>query len=432
MTTQELQAISKDTQKFVLKIMSEFPTLSINELTGLIQSRGKKISQEEVTQIIQGISPSKNWQRAEENEIQEEILKYVWTLETQILFLFPTKQKETSTADFNQIRLQNKQSKAPKDLIRHIQSLLMVEGKNLARFRKLQKEFSYQNDLDSNTQAIWAVRILVPQISLNSITNLNSLTNSLIDELRSKFPNVAENSGKTLPRIVERFIEKYIPKTYSDQRLKELISSYQSILNSYKNSQSSEISTQCESLDQGKVFKDIIENLKSVQEEIRQSHEGGFLSKLFAGKIKNREGLIEKIGDAIESFTELNEQNLRSQKLSNEKALLLQKVQSEHDALLIAKSQLENDLFSINEKLNTEEEKNTTSCKELNLTTESLEKAHEKIAMLQQKIDELTSASEKSESLKTDLATAKNIAISLYSRINKLKTEILRQEKASA
>ena len=153
MPTQEIQTVTKDTQKIVLKTICENPTCTLEELNLMLKSSIKKITQDEILQIIHSISPNKNWHRANQEDIQKEILEYVWVLETQVLFLFPTKQKETTIAEFNQIRLQNKQSKAPKDLIRHIQTILSVDGKNLAKFRRFQKELSIQSDIDINIQA---------------------------------------------------------------------------------------------------------------------------------------------------------------------------------------------------------------------------------------------------------------------------------------
>src|SRR3989338_6379030 len=161
MATQEIQTVTKETQKIVLKAICEFPTLTIEELSLLLKSRMSKISQDEIIQVIHGIAPNKNWHRANQDDVQKELLNYIWTLENQILFLLPTKQKETTIAEFNQLRLQNKQPKVPKDIIRHLQAVLIVDGKNLARFRKFQKDLSIQNELDINVQAGWLIRILL-------------------------------------------------------------------------------------------------------------------------------------------------------------------------------------------------------------------------------------------------------------------------------
>ena len=168
MPIQEIQTLTKETQKTVLKTICESPTLSIEELTLLLKSKIKNITQEEVLQVIHSISPNKNWHRATADDVQKEILNYLWTLEAQILFLLPTKQKETTIAEFNQIRLQNKQSKASKDLIRHLQTLLSVESKNLSKFRKFQKDLSVQNDLDMNIQAAWLSRTILANLNIKS------------------------------------------------------------------------------------------------------------------------------------------------------------------------------------------------------------------------------------------------------------------------
>ena len=94
MPIQEIQTLTKETQKTVLKTICESPTLSIEELTLLLKSKIKNITQEEVLQVIHSISPNKNWHRATADDVQKEILNYLWTLEAQILFLLPTKQKK--------------------------------------------------------------------------------------------------------------------------------------------------------------------------------------------------------------------------------------------------------------------------------------------------------------------------------------------------
>lgn len=429
MTTQELKMVNKDTQKSILKAISEFPSLKPEELFLIIKNTNKNITQEEVLQVIHGTNPTKNWQKLSEEEIQNELLRYVWILETQILFLFPAKQKETSVAEFNQIRLQNNQSKASKDLIRHIQSLLMVEAKNLSKFRKFQKDHSIQNDLDPNTQAMWATRLIISSIKINSVSSANELSSLLISEFKERFPELSNKVGKTLQRICERFTEKYFPKSISDMALKELISSYQDTYNTYKKISEGEIPTSSESQDQNKVVKGLVEKLQNIQTEIKESHEGGFLSKLFSGQVKNREGIIQKINEVINSLNEITEQNSKVSKVNNEKLLVVQKLQSDYEALILLKSQLENDLHSINEKLNASEERNTSLAKEQHLVTESLEKAHEKIADLQQKLEVTSGQSEKSDSLKQELSTAKDISLKLYTRINKLKSDLLKQDK---
>jgi len=428
-TQEQPQILNKETQKIVLKTLCEFPATSIEELASLLQSRGKKLSQEELNQAVYSISPTKNWQKASEEEIQEEILNYVWTLENQILFLFPAKQKETSVAEFNHVRLQNKQCKAQKDIIRHLQTLLHVESKNLGKFRKFQKELTLQNDVDANTHAIWAVRLALASVSLNQISNINELSSILIEKVKEKYPTTAENVGKTLQRITEKLVEKYFPKGISDNKLKELISLYQSTFNKNKQLSEGELNTPQESQDQNKLIKSIKDKLNKAKEELNQTSEGGFLSKLFSGKVKNREGIIEKLTEVIESLDELNDQESKASRSINEKVLIVQKLQSDYEAILIVKSQIENESALLNDKLITSENKSTNLTKELTLNTESLEKAHEKIASLQQKIDELSSLPEKADSLKEELNSAKSIAISLHTRISKLKSEVLRQEK---
>lgn len=430
MTTQELKTVNKDTQKFVLKMISDSPALKVEELYLLIKNSSKNITQDEISQVIQGISPNKNWQKFSEEEVQDELLKYIWTLETQILFLFPTKQKETTVAEFNQIRLQNNQSKASKDLIKHIQSSLGVEAKSLSKFRKLQKDLSFQSDSDLNAQSMWAVRLIVTSLDMSSVSSTSELSSLISSQFKEKFPELSSKVGKTLQRICEKFIEKYFPKSASESKLKDLVSSYKEIYTTYKKMSEGEIPTSPEAQDQSKLIKTIIEKLKNVQVEINNSHEGGFLSKLFSGQVKNREGLIEKINEVISSLNEVTEQNTKASKANNEKLLVVQKLQSDYESLVILKAQIENDLHSINEKLNVSEERNTTLSKELHLTTESLEKAHEKIADLQQKLDTASNLSEKTGSIKEELAAAKDISLRLYARINKLKSELLKQDKS--
>lgn len=429
MATQELKMVNKDIQRSILKMLSESPALKLEELYLLIKNSNKNITQEEITQVIHGISPTKNWQKSSEEEVQDELLKYIWTLETQILFLFPVKQKETSVAEFNQIRLQNNQSKASKDLIRHIQSLLMVEAKNLSKFRKFQKDHALQDELDPNAQAMWAIRLIIGSIKTESISSASELSSLLISQLKENFPELSTKVGKTLQRICERFTEKYIPKSISDTKLKELVSSYQETYNTYKKMSEGEIATNPEVQDQNKAIKNIIEKLQNIQTEIKESHEGGFLSKLFSGQVKNREGIIQKINEVVNSLNEVTEQSNKTSKANNEKLLLVQKLQSDHEALILLKSQLENDLHCMNEKLNASEERNTSLTKEQHLTTESLEKSHEKIADLQQKLETASSQTEKTDSLRQELSTAKDISLKLYARINKLKLDLLKQDK---
>ena len=225
MATQELKMVNKDTQRFILKMLSESPALKLEDLYLHIKNSNKNITQEEITQVIHGINPTKNWQNVSEEEVQDELLKYIWTLETQILFLFPVKQKETSVAEFNQIRLQNNQPKASKDLIRHMQSLLMVEAKNLSKFRKFQKDHSTQEDLDPNTQTMWAVRLIISSIKIESVSSGSELSSVLINKLKENFPELTNKVGKTLQRICERFTEKYFPKSISNVAYNQLLHS---------------------------------------------------------------------------------------------------------------------------------------------------------------------------------------------------------------
>ncbi len=429
LSTQDQQTINKDNQKFVLKILCEIPSTKIEDLLPLLQSRGKKITKEELDQVIFSIAPTKNWQKASEEETQQEILNYVWTLENQILFLFPTKQKETSVADFNQIRLQNKQVKAPKDIIRQVQTLLHLEGKNLSRFRKFQKDLSLQTEVDVTIIAMWAARLALASIKQDQITNKNDLSNLLVKSLKENYTAASEKVGRTLQRICEKLVEKYFPTNISEEKLKELISLYQSTFNAAKSHSDIDTSIPEETCDQAKLIETIIEKLKLVQEDINQSTEGGFLSKLFAGKIKNKEEIIGKINESIESLNEVSDQSFKITKSINEKSLILQKLQSDYEALLLTKSHLENDLNSLSDKYTNLENKNSSLNSELTNSTEALEKAHEKIAALQQKSEELSLLPQKNNSLSDELKDAKTIALSLYSRINKLKSEILKQEK---
>ena len=427
MTTQEVQTITKEIQKIVLKTIAESPTSTSEELTILLKTRGVKVSQDEVLQVIHSISPNKNWHRATQEEVQKEILDYVWTLEAQILFLLPAKQKETTIAEFNQIRLQNKQSKAPKDLIRHIQTLLAVENKNLGKFRKYEKDLLIQNDVDGNTLTAWSLRLLLGSINVDSITNVYELSNLLIEELKEKFPMVHEKAGKTTQRIFERFVEKYFPKNILESKLKESIINYQSIYNTYKQGAETELSSQNESHSHNKTIQNIVEQLKEVQEIVLESHEGGTLSKLFTIKIKNKEGVIKKIDEVINSLNEITDLNYKTNKISNEKLLLVQKLQSDYENIVLLKSQLENDLYNLKEKFTALEEKNANIEKELQNKTESLEKAHEKIASLQQKINGIPELDARANMLREELNIAKDIALRLYLRVNKIKVDLLKQ-----
>ncbi len=426
MPTQEIQTVTKETQKIVLKIICEFPTSTVEELMHLLQEREKKISQEEILQVLHSIAPNKNWHRASEEDILKEVLDYIWTLEAQTLFLLPTKQKETTIAEFNQARLQNKQSKVPKDLIRHLQSLLMLEGKNLAKFRKFEKELVVQNELDINIQAMWLPRIILSNIPVNEISEVQELSSLLANQFREKFPAITEKVSKTVQRICERFAEKYFPKNVSSQKLKELISEYQRIYHTYKKGVETEISGQSDFKDQNKIIQGIIEELQEAKEIINESHEGGFLSKLFTGKVKNKEGVTKKIDNVIESLNQINDLNNKTTKIGNEKILLIQKLQSDYENMVFVKSQLENDLYNLNEKLNGVEEKNSNMEKDLHDKSDSLEKAHEKIAVLQQKSDSIPELEAKTSLFKEDLNTSKELALRLYQRLNRIKADLFR------
>lgn len=427
MPVQETQTVTKETQKAVLKVICESPALTTEELTILLKSRGSKISQEEVMQVLHSISPNKNWHRASQDDVQREILEFLWTLEVQIFFLLPTKQKETTVAEFNQIRLQNKQSKVPKDIIRHLQSLLTVDGKNLTKFRKFQKDLSLQNDLDANIQAMWLARRILADLNISSITTYQDLSTLIANQLREKFPSVAEKVGKTLQRICEKFVEKYFPKNLSDNKLKELTTFYQTIFHNYKKGADVESQTQSEFHDQNKFIQNIIQQLQEAQEIISESHEGGFLSKLFTGKVKNKEGVIKKIDEAINSLNQICEINNKTTRTSGEKILLFQKLQSDYENIVLVKSQLENDLYNLKEKIDHLEEKVSSSEKDLHDRAESLEKAHEKIAALGQKIDLIPELEAKANMLREELNTAKDISLRLYRRIIKIKSDLLRQ-----
>jgi len=354
---QETQTITKETQKAVLKVICESPTLTIEELSTLLKSRGNKISQEEILQVLHSISPSKNWHRATQEDVQKEVLEYLWTLEAQILFLLPTKQKETTIAEFNQIRLQNKQSKVLKDIIRHLQSILTVDGKNLAKFRKFQKDLSFQNDIDINIQTSWLIRRITSDLNITLVTSCQNLPTLIANQLRERFPTISEKAGKTLQRICEKFVEKYFPKNISENKLKEIVTSYQTIFHNYKKGSETETSTQSEFYDQNKLTQNIIETLYEVQNIVKESHEGGALSKLFAGKLRNKEGIIKKIDEVINSLNQVCELSNKSNKVSNEKTLLVQKLQSDYENIVLVKSQLENDLYTQKEKIAQLEEK---------------------------------------------------------------------------
>ncbi|MBI2995579.1 MAG: hypothetical protein HYY52_02595 [Candidatus Melainabacteria bacterium] len=427
MLTQEIQPITKDAQKNVLKVICESPTLAVEELALSLKSRGKEILQEEILQVIYSISPNKNWHRATQEDILKEILEYLWTLESQILFLLPTKQKETTIVEFNQIRLQNKQSKVSKDLIRHLQSLLMVEGKNLAKFKRFEKEQAIQTDLDINIQAQWLIRMILAGPSLEGINTAQALPVLLQNSIKEKFPIISEKVGKSLQRLCERFVEKYFPKNVSEEKLKELVSLYQSIYNTHKKGTDTNLSIQSEFHDQNKLVQNVVEELKEVQDIVNKSHEGGFLSKLFMGKVKNREGVIKKVDEVISNLNQVIDLNNKTSKNQNEKVLLIQKLQSDYENIILVKNQLENDLNVLNDRLKELQSNSSNLEKDLQDKTESLERSHEKIVMLQRKTDEIPELETKANHLREELSTAKDISLRLYKRVNKLKTELLKQ-----
>ena len=425
--TQEIQTVTKETQKIVLKTICESPIIGIEELVLLLNSRDKKVSQEEVIQVLHSIAPNKNWHRTSKEEMQKEILEYLWTLEDQILFLLPAKQKETTIAEFNQIRLQSKQSKVSKDLIRHLQTLLSVEAKNLSKFRKFIKDLSIQNDVDPNVQEMWLLRMLLSELDSNLVTSHEELVSTLVNNLKEKSPVISEKVGKTIQRITERFVEKYFPKNISSELLKELISKYQTIYHNYGSGAQHEIVSYSELQDQNKLIQEIVKQLKEAQDIVNDSHEGGFLSKLLSGKVKNKEGVIKKIDDAIALINQLNEAHNKSNKSVNEKVLLVQKLQSDYENIVLVKSQLENDLYNLKESLKTLEGKYSITERELHDKAESLEKAHEKIAVLQQKVDQLPEMEGRVSNFREELNTAKDLAIRLYSRLNKIKANLFKQ-----
>ena len=427
MPTQEIQTVTKETQKIVLKAIFESPVIGLEELVLLLNSRGKKVSQEEVLQVLHSISPNKNWHRSVQEDMQKEILDYLWTLENQVLFILPTKQKETTIAEFNQVRLQNKQSKASKDLIRHLQTLLSVEAKNLSKFRKFVKDLSLQSDVDPNIQAMWLLRIILSGLNDGSVNSNEELVSVLVNNIRDKYPSISEKVGKTIQRITERFVEKYFPKNISGELLNELISKYKSIYHNCESGVERETTSRTESQDQNKLIREIIEQLKETQEIINNSHEGGFLSKLFAGKVKNKEGVIEKTEEVINLVNQLSDLGTKTNKSVGEKVLLVQKLQSDYENIVFVKSQLENDLYNLKENLKALEEKTSVTQEELHDKTESLEKAHEKIAALQQKVDQLPVIEGKVTSFKEELTVAKDLAVRLYTRLNKLKLDLLKQ-----
>lgn len=424
MPTQELHTITKETQKTVLKAICDNPTLPVDELTVFLKNKFPGITQEEILQVIYSISPNKNWHRATQEDIQKEILDYVWTLETQILLLLPTKQKETTITEFNQLRLEHKQSRVTKDLVRHLQSNLMVESKNLSRFRKFKSDLAFLTDLDPNIQTSWLVRIVMVTIEPANIGNQQEFSVVLINEIKEKYPTISEKVSKNLQRMCERFIEKYFPKNLSEPKLKEFLSVYKSTFTRYEKFTEGEELYQSALKEQNKLILNITEELKEVQEIIIESHEGGFLSKLFTGKVKNKEGVVQKINEVISLVNEINELNDKTNKTINDKSLFVQKIQSDYENMVLVKNQLEHDLYNLNDKFKSLEEKTSGSEKDLQDKISSLEQSHERIKQLQQKVDEIPQLESKINMLREELNTAKTIVISLYSRIIKIKDDL--------
>ncbi|MBI1858004.1 MAG: hypothetical protein HYR97_02685 [Candidatus Melainabacteria bacterium] len=424
LSTQNIQLITKETQKTVLRAVCESPTLSIEELTLYLKSTGKSISQDEVVQVLNTIYLNKNWNKISREEYQKLLLEYLWTIEAQILYLLPVKQKETTVAEFNQFRLRNKQPKVSKDLIRHIQSLLHVDGKNLSKFRKFEKELSLMDDVDPNVLTQWAFRVILASLDISSISDVQSLPGLLIDTFREKFSVLAEKVGKTIQRITEKFVECYFPKGIAEGKLKELIQTYQSIYLNYKQGAEGELIVHKEYQDQNKVIETLIQDLEAVREIVNESHEGGFVSKLVSGKVKNREGIVERLEKVTNSLKELMDLNNAVNKANMEKTLLVQKLQSDYENVLLTKTQFENESYDLKEKTNSLEERKKELENELHDKTESLERAHEKIAELQQKIDKIPEIESKEANLREELNFAKDISLQLHRRLTKIKSDI--------
>ena len=425
MPTQELQSFTKETQKLVLKTLCEFPILNLEELSLLLQNRGKKISRDEIIQILHSIAPNKNWFRASQEELQKEVLDYIWNLESQILFLFPPKQKETTIAEFNQLRLQSKQSKVSKDLIKHLQMILSVESKNLSKFRKFSKELTYLSDIDPNTQISWLFRVLLSRINLSSISTTEDLCEKLVNEAKERFSLLCDKAGKTTNRLCERFIEKYFPKNISSSLLTELLTKYQSVYHKYESNQELERSTSAEMSDQSKIFQNIIDEIIKTQDLVRNSSEGGFIGKLLNGKIKSAAVINDKLDKIKNLISQLQELFTNVSKSGSEKILVVQKLQTDYENVLVVKSQLENDLYTLRDTYKNLEEKYSAAQNDLHDKAESLEKAHEKVAVLQQRVEEVPDLENKINLLRDDVFTAKDLAVRSYARLVRLKTDLL-------
>ena len=426
MPLQEVQLVAKDTQKLILKTICEFPSAGLEELIHILTSRGKKVSRDEVIQVLQGISPDTNWHRASQEDMKKEILKYTWTLENQILFILPTKQKETTMAEFNQLRLQKNQPKVTKDLVRHVQSLLSVDGKNLARFRKFIKELSPQSDTEYTVQVLWLLRLSLANLNADLVSSVDELPELLVEQLKEKAPLVFDNTGKTSQRLAEKFVEKYFSTNLTTESLKKVISEFQSTYREYESGDQPELTQQGES-DYNKLVQEMIEKMEEVQDVVTKSHEGGFLGKLFSGSLKNREGIIRKVDGVKSLINKLQDFSGKTNKVANEKVLLVQKLQSDYENLLVVKSQLENDLYTLNESFKSLEEKSSSMQKELKEKNESLEKAQERINSLQSRVDQIPELESKVNMLRDEFSVAKEISVRLYSRVNKMKSDLLKQ-----
>ena len=425
MTAQTAQMVNKETQKIVLRALFEAPSTTPEELTLTLNSQAKNLSQEEIFQVLNLILPENNWYRITKENTHKEILSYVWTLEFQVLFLLPAKQKENTIAEFNQVRLQNNQTKVSKDLIRHIQSLLQVDSKNLSKFRKFVKDLSFQNDIDPNTQTEWMLRVLLAELDMNSISTFEDLSKTLIDQLKEKSPVIFEKAGKTVFRLSERFAEKYFPKDASADLLRELVRCYQDTYHRYATGVHSEIQHHGESRDYNMLIQEIVRYLNESKNLLVSSHEGGFFSKLISGKVKNKEGILEKIDDAVKLINQLGDLNNKSNKTVSEKVLLLKKVQSDYENVVLTKNQLEKDLFSLREKTDMLEEKNNSMQNEVREKTEQMNKALEKLSSLEEKSSQVPDLESKVSLLRNDLNFSREISVRLYSRVKKLKTDLL-------
>lgn len=425
MKPQEI-VLTKEIQKTVLKALFEQPTFSIEELTLSLKEKEKNISQDEVFQSIQSLYPEKNWYSMTADERRKQILTFLFTLESQILFVLPAKQKENTVSDFNQFRLKNKQTKASKDIIRHLQSILMVDGKNLSKFRKFEKENELQNDIDANTQMLWAIRITFLNLNLEKLMSTQGLSQLLISEAEVKFPEISKKVGKTVQRITERFVERYFMRDLSLEDLKETISLFQEINKNYCNGVEVELVIKDESTNQTKLIHGLTQKIEDLKNIVNKSHEGGFLGKLFSGTLKNKEGILKGLEEILSGLNNLEDSGNSTNKVNEEKALIVQKLQSDYESVLLSKNQLEFDLKKALAENKTIEEKYKSVEKELQDITDSLEKSHEKLASQQRKVEQVPELENKSNILREELNFAKDISVRLYKRVNKLKAELLK------